>query len=170
MPQKWKVERINQLKEELKGFSNYLFTDYRGLNVEQMNALRNTLREKRAGYHVVKNRFIKRVFNDLGISTIDQFLINPTALAYFNEDISEIAKILIDTAKDNTLQIKGGWTDGTILSFEDIENISELPSRQVLIGQTVGMLSSPMTRFVWLLSGLLSKFVRTLKAIEETRQ
>lgn len=170
MPQKWKVERINQLKEELKGFSNYLFTDYRGLNVEQLNALRNILREKGAEYHVVKNRFIKRVFTDLGISTLDQFLINPTAIAYFNEDMSEIAKILIDTVKDSTFQIKGGWIDGNVLSYEDIENISKLPSRQALIVQTVGMLSSPMARLVWLLSGMLSKFVRTLKIIEETRQ
>ena len=102
MAQNWKVERVKELKEELNKYSTFIFTDYRGLNVEQITNLRKSLRETGAEYHVTKNRFTKRVFQELGISGLDEFLINPTALAYTNEDISEICKILMNATKETT--------------------------------------------------------------------
>lgn len=169
MAQKWKMEKVNALKEELKEYSNFVFTDYRGLNVEQINGLRNTLHGKGAQYHVVKNRFTKRAFNELGMNGFEQFLVNPTAIAYNNEDISEMAKILVDTSKDTTLEVKGGYTDGLILSSEEIDKISKLPSKQVLIARTVRALNGPIEGFVFVLKGIISGFVRTLKAIEKTK-
>ncbi len=169
MAQEWKIEKINKLKEELKEYSNFVFTDYRGLNVEQINRLRNTLRMKGTQFHVVKNRFIKRAFQELGFNDFAQFLVNPTAIAYCNDEISEMAKILIDFSKDTTLGIKGGYMDGLILSPEEIVKIAELPSKQVLIVQTLGALNRPIAGFVFVLSGILSGFIRTLKAIENTK-
>lgn len=166
MAQKWKIDKINELKRELKDYSNFLFANYRGLNVEQINTLRNDLREKGAEFHVVKNRFMKRVFNELGHENLDHFLIDPTALTYFNVDLSEIAKLLVEASKDTTLGIKGGYTDGIILNVEDLEAIAKLPSKQALIGQVVGLLNRPLADFVYLLNGTTAKFIRTLKAIE----
>jgi large subunit ribosomal protein L10 len=170
MAQQWKVDKIHKLKEELQRHTKFLFTDYRGMNVQQINGLRNTLREKGTEFHVLKNRFLKRVFVDLGVESLDRILVNPTAVAYSIEDMSEVAKILIDESKESTLQIKGGYLDGSVLSFEDIESLSRLPSRQVLIAQAVGMLNAPMNSLVFVLGGLISKFVRTLKAIEVTKK
>ena len=169
MAQKYKIERVEALKEELKDHSSFIFTDYRGLNVTQINGLRNSLREKGAHYHVVKNRFAKRVLSDLGYEGLDQFLINPTAIAYFSDDLSEIVKVLVDTAGETTLQLKGGYAGGVLLSAEEIEKISKLPSRDSLIAQAVGLLSSPTRGLVMALGGILSKFVRTLKAVEEKK-
>jgi len=169
MAQKYKVEKVQALKEELKAFHSFIFTDYRGLNVQQISGLRNTLRDKGAHYHVVKNRFAKRVFSDLGYEGFDRFLVNPTAIAYFEDDLSDIAKILIDTAKETTLGLKGGYTDGFLLSPEELESISKLPSRETLIAQAVGLLNALPRGLVMTLGGILSKFVRTLKAIEETK-
>ncbi len=166
MAQKWKIDKINELKEELKDYSNFLFANYRGLNVEQINNLRNNLREKGAEFHVVKNRFMKRVFNELGHENLDQFLVDPTALTYFNVDLSEIAKLLVEASQDTTLGIKGGYTDGTIFMAEDLEAIAKLPPKQVLIGQVIGLLNSPLADFVHVLNGTITKFIRTLKAIE----
>ncbi len=169
MAQKYKVEKVEALREELKDYHSFIFTDYRGLNVQQINGLRNSLREKGAHYHVVKNMFVKRVFQDLGYDGLDHFLVNPTALAYFETDLSEIAKVLIDFAGETTLELKGGYSDGALLSLEEITKISKLPSRDALIAQTLGLLNAPPRGLVMVLSGILSKFVRTLKAVEESK-
>jgi large subunit ribosomal protein L10 len=169
MVQKWKIEEINKLKEELKEYQDFIFTDYRGLKVEQINRLRNTLRRKGAQFHVVKNRFTKRAFQELGFNDFAQFLVNPTAIAYSNDEISDMAKILIDSQKDTTLKLKGGYMDGLILSSEEIAKIAELPSKEVLIAQTLWALNRPIAGFVFVLSGILSGFVRTLKAIENIK-
>jgi large subunit ribosomal protein L10 len=169
MAQNWKVEKINEMKEELKNYSTFIFTDYRGLNVEQITSLRNSLRGKGAEYHVIKNRFMKRVFQELGVEGLDEFLVNPTAIAYTNEDISEISKILAGTADETTLSLKGGFIEGLVLSDEEIVKISKLPSKQALIGQTVGLLNGPISGLVFVLNGVISKFLRTLKAVEATK-
>jgi large subunit ribosomal protein L10 len=169
MAQKQKVERVEALKEELKDFQNFIFTDYRGLSVQQINGLRNTLREKGAHFHVVKNRSVKRVFQDFGYAGLDQFLVNPTALAYFDTDLSEVAKVLITSVEETTLELKGGYSDGSLLSSEEINQISKLPSRETLIAQVVSLLNAPPKGLVMALSGILSKFVRILKAIEKSR-
>ena len=170
MAQKWKIDKINELKDEIKNYSNFIFTNYRGLNVEQINGLRNKLRENGAEFHVVKNRYMKRVLNNLGIEELDQFLIDPTALTYFNVDVSEIAKILVEKLEDTTLELKGGYTDGLLLSAKDVEAISKLPSKQVLIGQTVGLLNTPIVGLLYVLNGTIMKFVTTLKAIERMKK
>ena len=90
MAQNYKIEKVQSLKGELEAHHNFIFTDYRGLNVQQINSLRRTLREKGAQYHVVKNRFAKRVLDDLGYAELGRFLINPTAIAYFDADLSDI--------------------------------------------------------------------------------
>ena len=166
----WKVEAIDKLKGELKGYSSFVFTDYRGMNVEQMSSLRKTLRGKGARFHVVKNRFVKRVMQELGRDGVEGFLVNPTALVYSSVDVANVCKVLVDAAKDTPLRIKGGFADGAVISAEGIVKISKLPSRQVLIARTVGLLNAPISGFVYALGGLLPKFVRTLKAIEVKKE
>jgi large subunit ribosomal protein L10 len=165
MAQQWKLERLDRLKEDFKGCSSFIFTDYRGLNVDQLSSLRHALKEKEVEFHVVKNRFAKRVFNELGYEDIDPFFINPTAVAYFNVDISEVCKILFDSTDETTLQIKGGLSDGTLITRQDIEKISKLPSRQILIAETVGLMAAPITGFVFVIKSVLMQFFGVLKQI-----
>ncbi len=170
MVQDHKVAKVRALKEEIEQFKGFIFTDYRGLNVQQINALRNTLREKGAEFHVVKNRFVKRVFHELGYKEFDRFLVNPTALAYFNGDVSDIAKTLADQVDETTLQIKGGFVNDRVLDSENIVQIAALPSREVLIAQIIGLINGPRAGLVFTLGGILSKFVHALKAIEGQKQ
>jgi len=169
MANETKIKKVNKLKEELEKYDNFILTNYRGLNVEQISDLRKKLKEKEVGYHVVKNRFAKRVFNKLKIKDLDNILVDPTAIAYFNTDISDVVKILVGSMKATTLKIKGGFSQGHLLSKEDIELISKLPSRDVLIAQTIGLLNAPISGIVFVLNGIILKFVRTLKAIEEVK-
>jgi large subunit ribosomal protein L10 len=169
MAQSYKVEQVQALKDELKDFHSFIFTDYRGLKVQQINDLRNNLRNKGAHYHVIKNRYAKRVFQDLGLDGMDQYLVNPTAIAYFEENLSEIAKVLIDSAEETTLELKGGYSDGSVISSEELVKISKLPPRDVLLSQLLGVLQAPQRGLVTVLHGMLAKFVRTLKAVQEAK-
>lgn len=169
MVQNYKKKRLSVLKDELKEYSNFIFTDYRGMNVQQLSSLRNMLREKNVSFHVVKNLLVKRAFKDLGLDGFDGFLVNPTALACFNIDPTEVSKIFSATAKETTLRIKGGYVGGRLLSAEDIEMISKLPSREALIAQVVGLLNAPVAGLVMALGGIIIKFVRTLKEIERLK-
>ncbi len=169
MAQEWKEGKLEQMKGELKKYSNFIFTDYRGLNVEQITLLRTGLREKEVEYHVVKNRLAKRAFSALGYEEADRFLTDPTAVAYFNVDISEVCKILVDFSKETSLSMKGGLADGGVVTEGDIQNIAKLPSRQTLLGKTVMLLNSPVSGLAFVLEGVLTKFLRTLKAVEESK-
>jgi len=171
MPQKAKIEKLNKLKSELEQYRSFIFTNYRGMNVEQISDLRNKLREKEAQFHVVKNRFVKRIFSEFGYdNNVNNFLLEPTALAYFNSDITEVAKVIFKTVDETSLEVKGGYSEGNIYSVEDLLSISKLPSKEILIAQVVGLMNAPVSGLVFTLSGLLSKFVRTLKAIEDKKQ
>ena len=169
MAQEWKVEKVHHLKEELKNYSTFVFTNFRGMNVEQMSGLRRMLRKKGAEFHVVKNRFVKRAFDEMGYADLSDMLVDPTALVYCNADVTEIAKILIEASKDTSIRLKGAYSEGSLLSALEIERVSKLPSKQVLVAQAIGLLNAPVTGLVFTLGGVLSKFVRTLKAIEQTK-
>jgi large subunit ribosomal protein L10 len=167
MAQQYKLERVAKLKEEIKSYPSFIFTDYRGMNVGQMSDLRNSLKERGVEFHVVKNRNVKRVFHELGYEdALDRFLVDPTALVYFDADISEIAKILADAARETSLQIKGGYTRARVLAPDELERIAKLPPRDVLLAQVIGTMNAPVTGLVFVLQGLIAKFVRTLKAVE----
>jgi large subunit ribosomal protein L10 len=169
MAQRWKEDKLDRIKGEFKEYSNFIFTDYRGLNVEQITSLRTGLREKEVEYHVVKNRIAKRAFSALGYKDADRFLTEPTAIAYFNVDISDVCKILADFAKETSLSMKGGLVDGGVITDEDILSIAKLPSRQALVGKTVMLLNSPISGLASVLGGVLIKFLLTLKAVEERK-
>ncbi|MBN2322680.1 MAG: 50S ribosomal protein L10 [Spirochaetes bacterium] len=169
MAQRWKEDRLEKIKGDFKEYQNFIFTDYRGLNVEQITSLRTGLREKEVEYHVVKNRLAKRAFDALGYSDADRFLTDPTAIAYFNVDISDVCKVLVDFTKETSLSMKGGLVEGGVITEEDIRNIAMLPSRQSLIGKTVLLLNSPINGLASVLGSVITKFLLTLKAVEASK-
>ena len=169
MAQGWKEDKLEEMKGEFKKYSKFIFTDYRGLSVEQITSLRTGLREKEVEYHVVKNRLAKRAFSSLGYEEAGRFLSDPTAVAYFNVDISEVCKVLVDFSRETSLSMKGGLADGGVVTEGDIVSIAKLPSRQALVGKTVMLLNSPVSGLAFVLGGVLTKFLLTLKAVEESK-
>ena len=63
--QQYKIDAVNALKEQFEQSKDYIFTDYRGLTVEQITDLRRKLREQNAEYRVVKNRFAKIALKEM---------------------------------------------------------------------------------------------------------
>lgn len=151
-----------------------LLTDYRGLTVPQISTVRKQLREAESDFSVVKNTLFKRASE--GIVPIDPqldaCLNGPTAAVFVLGDPVKAAKAVTDyiVANRNTpLKIKGGLISGKFLTAAQVDALSKVPSREVLIAQMLGAFNAPVTNLVGTLQGVLSNFVYTLKAIEEKK-
>ncbi|MDD3366735.1 MAG: 50S ribosomal protein L10 [Sphaerochaetaceae bacterium] len=156
-----KVDAVKVMTDEFSQYDGFVFTDYRGMTVEQISLLRSQLREQEATYRVVKNRFAKIVMNDLEHKGTEANLEGPTAvLLTKGEDASSLAtKILFDFVKSTPLQVKGAYLDGKLFDKEAIEAYSKLPTRMELIAMLMGTMKAP-----------LSKLVRTLQAVADAKE
>ena len=134
---KQKEEQVESLAEKIKDAKLVLLTDYRGITVEQVTTLRNTLRDAKSDYKVIKNNIIRRALDANGENELDSVLEGPTAMVIADEDYVEPLKAIYKFSKDNDFyKIKGG----KVMSVEDIITLAKLPSRQELLGMLAGAL------------------------------
>ena len=138
---KQKEEEVKALAEKVKGAKLVLLTDYRGITVEDVTSLRNTLRDTKAEYKVIKNNIIRRALDANGESELDFVLEGPTAIVMSEEDYVEPLKAIYKFSKDNDYyKIKGGIVEGKVMSAEELITLAKLPSRQELLGMLAGAL------------------------------
>jgi len=154
-----KAEAIGDLKTQVGAAKDFIFAEYRGLTVEQITALRKQLREKKATFHVVKNNFARIAFEDLGYpKTVEPMLAGPTGVAFATEDSNEIAKVMVDFAKDvPNLKVKGGLIDKEFLDLAAIGAYSQVPGRKTLYGMFLVGLKSPVQKLAYTLVALREK-------------
>lgn len=156
--QKSKADAIAVEKDRISSVSDYIFTDYRGLTVEQISNLRKQLREKSAVYHIVKNNFARIAFEELKLDVKAGTFEGPTAVAYAKADANEVAKVLFDFAKEvPAVKVKGGLVDKAYMDPKQLEALSKLPSRNVLISMFMAGLKSPVQKLAYTLVALREK-------------
>ncbi len=167
-PRPEKVAVVNEVRERFDTADAALLTEYRGLTVTELAALRGALRESGAEYKVYKNTLVRRAAADAGIAEIDDLLVGPTAIAFVSGDAAVAAKALKDFAKTApALVIKGGLLGKRLLSPADASALAELPSRDVLLARLAGGLAAPMQKFAGLLQALPRNFAYGLAALIE---
>ena len=163
-----KEKQVNEIEEKIRGAKITIFSNFCGLNVREMENLRQQFREAHVEYKVYKNTLIQRAFK--GSEEITDFLREPTALTFSSDDISAPAKILVKFAKDKpALRIKGGLIEGKVMDKSAVSSLAELPSREVLLTQLVMGFQSPLRCFLNVINGSLVKLVMVLKAIETNK-
>lgn len=146
-----KQESIDTLHKSFSRASIAILTDYRGeangLTVKQVTELRGKLRDKNGEYKVAKNTLTRRVANELGIEGLDAFLEGPTAIAFGYDDPAGIAKAVLDYSNDNKPSglptVKAAVLDGQVLKPAQLKAIADLPSREVLMAQLMGLILAP---------------------------
>ena len=144
--------------------------DYRGLTVDQVNALRGKLRETGVEYRVVKNTLLKLAIKETGAACLEPMLTGPTAIAIAQDDPVAPAKVLSEYAKSNDkFELKGGALEGKPLSLADIKALSDLPSREVLLAKMLGSMNAPVTNFVGVLAAVPRSLVQVLAAIQDKK-
>ena len=164
-----KAKQVSQLHEYFTGSQMAIFTDYRGINVEKDTALRVKMRNAGVNYVVAKNTLIKRAYDEINQGMLDAYLEGPTSVAFSNDPV-ELAKILTAFIKEKkVLAIKAGVLDNQLISATDIEKLSKLPTREVLLAQVAGALQSPMAGFAGVTAGLLRQLVTVTDRIREQK-
>jgi large subunit ribosomal protein L10 len=145
--------------------------DYRGISVPQVAELRSKLREADATFTVVKNSLTERAADQVGAEALKDFLAGPTALTFVRGDAATAAKAVADYAKaTQLLPFKGGLMDGATLDVDQIRSLSRLPSREVLYGQLVGVVASPISGLVRTLGALVSGLAVALEQVREKKE
>lgn len=144
---KQKEEEVSALAEKFKSSNLVLLTDYRGITVEDVTTLRNTLRETKAEYKVIKNNIIKRALDSNGENALDEVLEGPTAVITTEGEYLDPLKAIYNFAKTNEFyKIKGGIVEGKVMTTEELITLAKLPSRQELLGMLAGGLLGTISK------------------------
>jgi len=163
-----KASIVSELSEALKRSLFVLVTDYRGMKVANFSELRSRLAPAGAELHVVKNNFLKLAMADSGFPEVADQFAGQTAVVTGEADVAPVAKIFKSFATEFKLAaLKVGFVDRAVLSTAELETLAELPTREILQAQFLGLLLSPATRLVRLFNEPGTALARLLNAKAE---
>ena len=168
MIKQYKIDGVNQLKDKLAAKKNVIFTNYSGVNVKDLSVLRRKLSSKNADYKVVKNNLFKRALSESGYEGYEEYLKGPIGVAFVDEEIGETAKVLKEFKNENKkFSYSIGILDNTIYNEVEIEKIATLPSKDVVLAQTMSMINGPATGIAIGINQIMSSVARGIQAIAE---
>lgn len=151
---------VAELVETLKSSASGVLVNYEGITVSEDTTLRNELRKAGVEYSVVKNTLVRRALDDAGLSELDGVLHGTTSLAVSKEDPIAPMRVIHKFAKGlngDRFVIKAGFMEGKVLPMDDIAALAELPSKEALVGQVLGMMLSPITSLAIVIKTIAEK-------------
>jgi large subunit ribosomal protein L10 len=162
-----KVTIVQELNKKLNASPFLFITDYTGLKVDQFGELRTRLSGVGARCHVVKNSFLRLAIKEAGLPDLGE-LRGQTAIVVGEKDVAAAAKVLKNfSAEFQKPAIRSGVVDRLPVNAAQIQAIADLPSREVLLSQLLGVLQAPASQLVRLLNEPASALARVLKAKAE---
>ena len=150
---------VAALVEDLKAANSGVLVDYKGITVAEDTALRHELRENGVEYAVVKNTLLRRALDDVDLGELDEVLNGTTSMAISKEDPIAPMRIVNKYAKQmgDRFNIKAGFMDGKVLPLDDVFALAELPSKDALLGQVLGMMLAPITSLAIVIKAIAEK-------------
>lgn len=173
MPNDKNRQEIASLREKISKAKSIIFTDYIGLNSNNVNSLRGTMKIADAEVAVTKNTLMKLALKEEKIETaeLENYLKGPTAVIFSYGDAVKPIKALFDFIKKVDLpKVKAAIFEGKYSNAAQVETISKLPAREQLIAQFIGGLKSPLRGIAGVLNGVQRKFVYVISAIADTKK
>lgn len=165
-----KTQNVEEIKEKINKAQSMILVDYRGLTVAQLTELRSRYRKVGVDYKVYKNSMMRFAFKDSGLEGFNEFLKGPSAIAFGFDDPVSAAKVTSEFAKTNDkLEIKAGIVDGKIIDVNGVNNLAELPSKEVLVAQVLCGFNAPIQGFANVLQGTIRGLAIALNAIVEQK-
>ncbi|MGH9028709.1 MAG: 50S ribosomal protein L10 [Acidimicrobiales bacterium] len=169
-PRPGKVAVVEEVRGRLDAASATVLTEYRGLSVSEMAALRRALLAAGADYKIYKNTLVRLAVAGGRHEALDQLLLGPTAIAFVSGEISAVAKVLREYARTNpSLVVKGGLHAEGFLTAQDLGALADLPSRDVLLARFAGGLAASLRQFAGLLEALPRNLAYGLSALLDQR-
>jgi large subunit ribosomal protein L10 len=168
MPTEAKRETVAALTEEARASSAMIVSEYRGLKVPELGAIRRDLRKSNVSYRVVKNRLMKLAAKEAGNESISVLLEGPTAVAFIKGNEGASAKAVLDALRPyRMVKITGGVVGGRIVDADGVTRLSQLPSREVLLSQVAGAIAAPMSTVAGLFDAPLRDIAGLVQALAD---
>jgi len=166
-----KEQLVSDLRSRLEKAQGTFLVHYQGLKVDDMNRLRNELRNTGSEFQVVKNRLLKLACKGTETESLKDHMEGPSAITLTYDDVTGPAKILVDFAKDfKQLIIKSGQISGREVNADAVKQLAKLPGREVLLSQVLASMQAVPASFVRVLGGIMSQLLNVLKAIEQQKE
>ena len=163
-----KAAVVDEVATQIQESQAVFAVDYRGISVQQVAELRRRLGEADATLRVVKNTLTERAAEKAGAEALKELLDGPTAFTFVRGDAALAAKAIATFRREHSVpEFKGGTMDGAALTIDELQAIALLPARDVLHGQLVGVLASPVTGLVRGLNQLIQGLALQLGQIAE---
>lgn len=160
-----KMDTVAELQKKLAGSKAIILTDFRGLKVEQMTALRQRLRQDKIAYQVVKNTLMKKAIEGSSLEKLKDYFQGPTAVAISYGEPIALAKALTEFQKTlPNLEVKVGLIEGSLTSPPEIKSLATMPPREILLAQLLGTLQAPARRMLGGILGAFQQFLFVLQA------
>lgn len=168
MPTAHKANVIEHTKELYQKSAGVVFTEYRGLKVTQLQALRKDLKAKGGEFHVVKNTLFRLAAGDDAQNMPIEMTSGPTGIAFIYENENEVAKSLMDFAKTNkALIVRGAYLAGKVMDDKQVDALAKLPPKEVLIAQVIGAIAAPLSNLVGVVEALYADPIRVIGAVAD---
>jgi large subunit ribosomal protein L10 len=161
-----KEARVRDLREKLARAKATYLTSFTGLTVQEMTDLRAALRKEKVDYEVVKNTLLRKAAEDTPVSKLDAMLEGPNAIAVSFDDAVAPARILTRFVKTQPkLALKAAVVEGGLVRGTELQALADLPSREAVLAQLLGLLNTVPQRFVGVLAAVPQSFVGVLDAL-----
>lgn len=165
MNRKEKEQTISELQKQIERYKGAVLANFRGLNVEQLNQIRQRLREEKISFHVVKNTLMKRASKGTDLEKINPYFEGPTAMAISYGNPVSLVKIFLDFIKTQpALEIKVGLIEGEVVAPGEMKSLASMPSREVLMAQILGGIQMPAAQIGGTIHSLFQQVLGTIKA------
>ena len=166
MPTDKAVAEVEELKSVLAEANLIISTDYRGLNVTELSALRRAVREAGGSYRVAKNTLVKIASEEIDRPEIGEIVVGPTGFVLSTDDPVAPARALMKHIEDNRLEIviNGAYLEGQVVGADRVKYLSTLPGREELIAKVLGQMNAPIANLVSVLAGTVRGLMTVLQA------
>jgi large subunit ribosomal protein L10 len=160
-----KDKLVSEYTEKLRRSQAVIVSEYRGMTTKQLQDLRRELRANGSEMVVAKNRLISRALVEVGMPAPEPLFKGPTAFTFCYTDVTAPAKSLNKWARDSKiLVVKGGLLGQSVFDETGVKQLADLPGREQLLSQVIGVLQAPISGFVNVLAGTLRGLVNVLNA------
>ncbi len=170
MPTDAKRATVAELREDLKGATALITTEYRGLTVREFSEIRRALRKQNISYRVVKNRLMRIAAEQEGRTGIVPLLSGPSAVAFGTGDEALVARSVLEAVRPFKLvKVTGAVVGNRAFGLDGVQKLATLPSREILFSQLAGALSAPAQQVAGLLAANLRNLGYALTKLEEQK-
>jgi len=165
-----KVATVDEIKGKLEEARAAVLTEYRGLKVSELAALRASLRAADAEYKVYKNTLARRAAEEAGLAELVSLLEGPTAITFVKGDAVGVAKALRDYSRTNAnLVVKGGILGTRVIQAGDVAALADIEPREVLLARIAGGFQAPMVKAAGLFQAFTRNMAYGIKALIDKR-